>query len=155
MMTIVAAAGHKSTRRRALSAYSALASGEPEPLIELLHDEVAWNERVHSRVVTRLTGSDAVATRLRGLMEVQGRLPLRGVEILPDALVFSYRQPWWDARHRLSTLAASVGGAFMQTVVIDDAAVCQISSAIDLFDQRPPPVIELLTAAEQHFERSG
>lgn len=156
MIPVVADAGRSSTRRRALAAYSSLASGEAEPVIELLHDEVDWSERVHSRVVSRAHGSNAVAARLRRLVDVHGRLPLRGVEILPHALVFSYRHPWWDTRHRLSALAASVTGAFTQTVIVDDTGIRQISSAIDFVD-RPPatPVLELITAAEQHLERSG
>jgi hypothetical protein len=154
MIPTVAEASRSSTRRRALAAYSALASGEAEPVIELLHDEVAWSERVHSRVVTRLQGSDAVAARLLRLVDVHRRLPLRRVEILPNGLVFSFRHPWWDNRHRLSALAASVSGAFTQTVV-DDACFRQISSAIGPFDRPPAPVLELVTAAEQHLERSG
>jgi hypothetical protein len=157
MMPAVAEAGRSSIQRRALAAYSALASGEAEPVkpvIELLHDEVAWSERVHSRLVTRLQGSDAVAARLRRLVDGQGRLRLRGVEILPNALVFTYRRPWWDTRHRLSVLAASLSGAFTQTVVVDDAGIRQIYSTIDVFD-RPLLPLELVTATEQHLERSG
>jgi hypothetical protein len=155
MMPAVAEVSRSSIQRRALAAYSALASGEAEPVIELLHEEVTWSERVHARVVTRLKGSDAVAARLRRLVEVQGRLPLSGVEILPSALVFSHRQPWWDTRHRVSALVASVSGAFLQTVSVDDDGIRQIACAIDLFDRSPPPVLELVTAAEQHLERSG
>lgn len=145
MIPVVSFAGRSSTERRALAAYDALTFGEAGPVIELLSDDVMWSERVHSRVESRVRGSDAVAARLHHLVDAQRQLPLRGVEVHSSALLFSFRQPWWDERHRLSArLTKLVSGAFLQAVTLDDSGIVEISSSI-----------ELVTATEQHLERSG
>jgi hypothetical protein len=92
-----------------LSAYAALAGGDPSIVVELLAADVEW----WSRGVLLYCGRDRTAA---ALAQPRSRVEITGIRKGANVLVLEFSRPWWKRGSAIHAATASAGLRAEQTV---------------------------------------